>query len=91
MSDEINCPNCGEPVTTDSVRCPRCGHNLAAGGGLAISGLHPLAPVVFVVAGLAIGVGATVLASLAIGIPVGLFGGGLGVWMIERGRRALQK
>lgn len=91
MSDESNCPNCGEPVARDSVRCPRCGHNLVAGRGLAIGGLRPLAPVVFVVAGLAVGAGATVLAGLPIGLPLGLFGGGLGVWVLERGRRLLQK
>jgi hypothetical protein len=46
-----------------------------------------LAPVVFVVAALAIGGAGTLLVSLALGIPLGLMGGGIGVWMLERGRR----
>jgi hypothetical protein len=44
---------------------------------------------VFVVAGLAIGAAATLLVNLAVGIPLGLFGGGIGVWMLERGRRII--
>jgi hypothetical protein len=45
--------------------------------------------VVFVVAALAIGALVTLTLSLALGIPAGLFGGGIGVWMLERGRRVL--
>jgi hypothetical protein len=53
------------------------------------AGIHPAAPIVFVVAGLAIGAAATLLVNLAVGIPLGLLGGGIGVWMLERGRRII--
>ena len=26
MSEETQCPNCGQPVADDSVSCSRCGH-----------------------------------------------------------------
>ena len=28
MSEEAQCPNCGQPVANDSVSCGRCGHLL---------------------------------------------------------------
>ena len=28
MSEEAECPNCGQPVANDSVSCSRCGHLL---------------------------------------------------------------
>ena len=28
MSEETQCPNCGQPVAVDSVSCGRCGHHL---------------------------------------------------------------
>jgi hypothetical protein len=46
-----------------------------------------MAPVVFVVAALVVGAAGTLAVSLALGIPLGLMGGGIGVWMLERGRR----
>jgi hypothetical protein len=46
-------------------------------------------PIVFAAAGLGTGVAVTLATSLALGIPAGLFGGGIGVWMLERGRRLL--
>jgi hypothetical protein len=42
---------------------------------------------VFAVSALGVGVAGTVLSSLTLGIPLGLMGGGIGVWMLERGRR----
>ena len=49
--------------------------------------LHPLAPLVFAVVGLAVGVLTAVVLSPALGVPLGLLGGGMGVWAVERGRR----
>jgi hypothetical protein len=87
MSGEV-CPNCGETMDAGSTRCGACG--LPVGGSnLARAGLHPAAPIVFAAAGLAVGAAVTLATSLALGIPAGLFGGGLGVWMLERGRRLL--
>lgn len=48
---------------------------------------HPLAPLVFAVVGLAVGVLTAVVFSPALGVPLGLLGGGMGVWAVERGRR----
>ena len=28
MSEETQCPNCGQPVAADSVSCDRCGHHI---------------------------------------------------------------
>jgi hypothetical protein len=52
-------------------------------------GIHPAAPIAFAVAGLAIGAAATLVVNLTFGIPLGLLGGGIGVWVLERGRRFL--
>lgn len=88
MSSEL-CLNCGEMVPAGKDRCDNCGAAVgpsrasAAGPG----GLPPLAPVVFVVAGLAFGIAGTLAVSLALGIPLGLLGGGIGVWMLVRSRR----
>ena len=49
--------------------------------------LHPLAPVVFAVVGLAVGILTAVAFGPALGVPLGLLGGGMGVWAVERGRR----
>jgi hypothetical protein len=49
--------------------------------------LHPLAPVVFAAAGLAVGIVTALVSGPALAVPLGLFGGGIGVWMLERGRR----
>ena len=84
------CPSCGEAVSPRSVHCDACGLPVRGGRNMSTpvhAGIHPAAPIVFLVAGLAIGAAATLLVSLAIGIPLGLFGGGIGVWMLERGRR----
>jgi ribosomal protein S27E len=89
MSSEL-CLSCGEMVPAENVRCENCGAAVVrsrapnSGGG---AGIHPMAPVVFVVAALAIGGAGTLAVSLALGIPLGLMGGGIGVWMLERGRR----
>ncbi len=89
MSSQL-CLSCGEMVPDDSPRCENCGaavvRSRSTGSG-ARAGIHPLAPVVFVIAALAIGGAGTLLVSLALGIPLGLMGGGIGVWMLERGRR----
>jgi hypothetical protein len=82
------CPNCGETMDVGSTRCSACGLPVRS-SIRAPAGLHPAAPVVFAAAGLAIGAVVTLATSLALGIPAGLFGGGLGVWMLERGRRLL--
>jgi hypothetical protein len=89
MSSEL-CLSCGEMVPAESPRCENCGAAVArsrSSGTGAKSGIHPLAPVVFVVAALAIGGAGTLAVSIALGIPLGLMGGGIGVWMLERGRR----
>jgi hypothetical protein len=49
--------------------------------------LHPLAPLVFAVVGIAVGVLTAVVFSPALGVPLGLLGGGMGVWAVERGHR----
>lgn len=88
MSSEL-CLNCGEMAPADIDRCPSCGAAVArsrpAGDGR--GALPPLAPIVFVVAGLAIGIAGTLAVNLALGIPAGLLGGGIGVWMLVRSRR----
>jgi len=90
MSSEL-CLNCGEMVPAGNDRCENCGSAVTRprSGASTAPGIHPLAPVVFVVAALAIGALVTLTLSLALGIPAGLFGGGIGVWMLERGRRVL--
>lgn len=89
MSSEL-CLSCGEMVAAENNRCENCGAAIVrprAPGGAGRAGIHPIAPVVFVVAALAIGTAGTLAVSLALGIPLGLMGGGIGVWMLERGRR----
>ncbi len=89
MSSEL-CLSCGEMVPADSDRCPHCGAAVVrsrASNGRQGGGLPPLAPVVFVVAALAFGIAGTLAVSLALGIPMGLLGGGIGVWMLVRSRR----
>jgi hypothetical protein len=96
MSDEGACPACGQPLAVGQASCSSCGFSAgdeeAAADefrdpALRGSVLHPLAPVVFVLAGLAVGILATMVYGPALGVPVGLVGGGLGVWVLERGRR----
>jgi hypothetical protein len=87
---KIPCANCGTMVDTSAGACELCGaavEDVGAAPTTAAAGLHPLAPAVFVVAALGIGAAGTLLSSLALGIPLGLVGGGIGVWMLERGRR----
>jgi hypothetical protein len=87
---KIPCVNCGQMVDTSAGACELCGaavEDVGAAPTRGAAGLHPLAPVVFGVAAVGIGVGATLLSGLALGIPLGLLGGGIGVWMLERGRR----
>lgn len=88
MSGEL-CLGCGELVPVGSDKCPNCGFAMvrSPAAGSPRGGLHPLSPVVFLVAALAVGAAATLAVSLALGIPLGLLGGGIGVWMLERGRR----
>ena len=89
MSSEL-CLSCGEMVPADSHRCPHCGAAVVpsrASNGRQGGGLPQLAPVVFVVAALAFGIAGTLAVSLALGIPLGLLGGGIGVWMLVRSRR----
>ncbi len=91
MSGE-RCPNCGEEANPRSAHCEACGFLIRGSRNVsarAHAGIHPAAPVVFVVAGLAIGAAATLLVNLTFGVPLGLFGGGVGVWALERGRRFL--
>lgn len=87
---KVPCANCGEQVDTYAGACEICGaavEDVGAAPTTAPAGLHQLAPVVFAVTALTVGVVTTLLSSLALGIPVGLVGGGIGVWMLERGRR----
>ena len=49
--------------------------------------LHPLAPLVFVVVGIAVGFVTALAFGPALAVPLGLYGGGIGVWAVERGRR----
>jgi hypothetical protein len=49
--------------------------------------LHPLAPIVFLAVGLAVGIVIALAFGPALAVPLGLFGGGIGVWAVERGRR----
>jgi hypothetical protein len=88
--NKIPCVNCGEMVDTAAGACDVCGaavEDVGAAPTRAAAGLHPLSPAVFVIAAVGIGVAGTVLFTLALGIPLGLVGGGIGVWMLERGRR----
>jgi hypothetical protein len=84
------CPSCNEAVGANSAFCNACGFALRSGAGASATsraGIHPAAPLVFILAGLAAAGAATLVVSLAVAIPLGLFGGGLGVWVLERGRR----
>jgi hypothetical protein len=84
------CPNCGEEANPRSAHCEACGYAIRGATNVsarAHGGIHPAAPVAFVVAGLAIGLAGTLLVSLTFGVPLGLLGGGIGVWVLERGRR----
>ena len=100
MSEESPCPNCGQPLAGDSAACPHCGHRrgdsddapgLDAHERRALRSegrhLHPLAPVIFILSGIAVGIGGALVAGPALGVAVGLLGGGIGVWAVERGRR----
>ena len=49
--------------------------------------LHPLSPLVFAVTGVTVGLLAALAAGPELGVALGLLGGGLGVWALERGRR----
>lgn len=87
---KVPCANCGEMVDTGAGACAVCGaavEDIGAAPTRVAAGLHPLSPVVFAVAAIGIAVAGTALSSLAVGIPLGLLGGGIGVWMLERGRR----
>ena len=87
---KIPCVNCGEMVEVAAGACELCSaavEDVGAAATSATAGLHPLAPAVFVVAALAVGAAGMVLSGLALAIPLGLVGGGIGVWMLERGRR----
>lgn len=88
MSTQL-CLSCGEMIPADSDRCPNCGAAVvparAAGG--AQGGLPRLAPVVFVIAAMAFGVAGYLAAGLALGVPLGILGGGIGVWMLVRSGR----
>lgn len=86
------CPNCGEDTNPRKAHCEACGFAIGsarAPSARAHGGIHAAAPVVFVLAALAFGAAGTLLVGLAFGIPVGLMGGGIGVWMLERGRRSI--
>jgi len=87
---KIPCVNCGEMIDTSAGVCELCGaavEDVGAAPTRSMHGLHRMAPAVFVVAALGVGAAGTLLSSLALGIPLGLVGGGIGVWMLERGRR----
>ena len=108
MSEESQCPNCGQPLADESAACPHCGyrrgdgdegpvqaesdapdldaHELRSLGGEGRH-LHPLAPLIFILSGIAVGIGGALAAGPALGVALGLLGGGLGVWVVERGRR----
>ncbi len=60
--------------------------------GIGFSGthLHRLAPLAFVAVGLTVGIVTYLAFGPALAVPLGLFGGGIGVWMLERGRRLRQ-
>ena len=97
MSEDPQCPNCGQPVANDGVSCGACGYRLeqpepgapdaedlqalAATEGRR---LHPLSPVVFAVSGVAVGLLAAFVAGPELGVALGLLGGGLGVWALLR-------
>lgn len=49
--------------------------------------LHPLAPLVFAATGIVVGFLAAYVFGPELGVALGLLGGGLGVWIVERGRR----
>jgi hypothetical protein len=87
---KIPCVNCGEMVDTYAGACHICGAAVEDPGAASTkqaAGLHPFAPAVFAVAAIAVGVTVSILSSPALGIPLGLVSGGIGVWMLERGRR----
>ena len=87
---KLPCANCGATVDTIAGACDLCGaaiEDVGAAPTRFAAGLHPLSPAVFAIAAIGIGVAGTMLSTLALGIPLGLVGGGIGVWMLERGRR----
>lgn len=86
----VACVDCGTILEGTGSPCEVCGASTERAGWAptrTASGLHPVAPAVFAVMAIAIGVTGTLLSSVTFGIPMGLMGGGIGVWLLERGRR----
>jgi len=89
----ISCTICGLAVLQDAEQptAPSAADEEMKGLGLGADGsrggLHPLAPLFFILAGVLIGILATLALGPTLGVPLGLLGGGLGVWAVERGRR----
>ena len=91
MSTET-CPHCGETLSAGGGDCRSCGAPVGRAGNQAAllrSGIHPAAPIVFLLAAGAALFAGILLFSVTFAIPLALFGGGIGVWVLERGRRLL--
>jgi hypothetical protein len=91
MSETL-CVNCGDILREARGTCTNCGalvEDTAAMSTRVPPGLHAISPLVFAAAALAFGVVGTAVSGLILGIPLGLFGGGIGVWALERWRRII--
>jgi len=85
------CLHCGEPVPAGRQECSHCGLPQGTGNRrvLVRSGLHPAAPIMFLLAAGAAFVAGNAFAGIPLAVPLALFGGGIGVWVLERFRRLL--
>ncbi len=92
--DSVSCSHCGyrlgdrhEGSDQPEPGAPDVEADELQSLGAEATRLHPLAPLVFVLSGAGIGFLAALASSPALGVALGLLGGGLGVWALERGRR----
>ena len=84
------CPSCREPVA-DSLTAGEAGNPELTAEELPDldqrHGLHRLAPLVFAVVGTGVGIWMAATFGPVLGVALGLLGGGIGVWVLERSRR----
>ena len=90
-ADSVSCANCGHRLgESQGAPDPQepAAPDIDQEELLALAGegrrLHPLSPLVFIVAGVTIGLLAALAAGPELGVALGLLGGGLGVWAVMR-------
>jgi len=81
----------GQPEPGGSVVKPAGIQSLGRNVDQTHGGLHPLAPVIFAAVGIPVGIWTAVTLGPLLGVPLGILGGGIGVWVVERSRRLRQR